>query len=75
MILPTLHGYVIFKNWHLCRIFWEDYEHKKSHVTTPSEVAKDITGMLKNPGGIDMSACIPAAAGCPPLQKTSLNRA
>ena len=25
-VLPNLHGHAIIKNWHLCRVCWEDYE-------------------------------------------------
>ena len=27
-ILPKVQGHVIFKNWHLCRLCWEDCDHK-----------------------------------------------
>ena len=25
MVLPTLHGDVLCKYWHLCGVFWEDF--------------------------------------------------
>ena len=34
-VLPTLHSDVIFKNWNLCGVCWEDYKQKFSHVSTP----------------------------------------
>ena len=46
-VLPTLHGAVFCKNWHLCRSCWEDCERKRLHVPTPPEVAKTVAGLLK----------------------------
>ena len=46
-VLPTLHGNVIWKNWHLCGVFWEDCEHKNLHVPTPPEVATTTARLLK----------------------------
>ena len=34
-VLPTLRGHVLYKNWNLCGVFWEDCKRKKSHVHTP----------------------------------------
>ena len=45
--LPTLHGHVICKNWHMCWVCWEDCERKNLHVPTPPEVANTISGLLK----------------------------
>ena len=47
VVLPALHGHVLYKNWHLCRVCWEDCERKNSHVPTPHEVATTITNLLK----------------------------
>ena len=46
-ILPTLHGHVFCKNWHLCGVCWEDCERNNSHVPTHTEVATTISGLLK----------------------------
>ena len=27
-VLPTVHGHIVCKNWHLCRLCWEECEHK-----------------------------------------------
>ena len=45
--LPTPHSHVLCKNWHLCRVCWEDCERKKLHVSTPPEVATIISGLIK----------------------------
>ena len=34
MVLPTLHGQIICKNWHLCGECLEECEHKNTHVPT-----------------------------------------
>ena len=36
-VLPTLKGHIIFKNWHLCRIFYEYYKRKNLHILTPPQ--------------------------------------
>ena len=46
-VLPTLHGHVLCKNWHMCGVCWEDCERKNSHVPTPPEAANTIAGLLK----------------------------
>ena len=33
--LTSLNVHVICKNWHLCRMCWEECERKNSHVPTP----------------------------------------
>ena len=47
VVFPTLRGHVLCKNWHLCDVFWEDYERKNSHVPTPPEAAHTIVELLK----------------------------
>ena len=34
-VLPTLHIYVMCKNWHLCVVCWEDCERKNFHTPNP----------------------------------------
>ena len=46
-VLPTLHGAVLCKNWHLCGSCWEDCERNCSYVPTPAEVATTVAGLLK----------------------------
>ena len=46
-VLPTLHGHVLFKNWNLCGVCWEDCNHKNSHVPTPPEAVNTIAELLK----------------------------
>ena len=46
-VFPTIHCYVICKNFHLCGLFWEEFEHKNSHVPTSMDVAYTITGLMK----------------------------
>ena len=46
-VLLTLHGHVLCKNWHMCRVCWEDCERKNSHVPTLPEAAKTISELLK----------------------------
>ena len=46
-VLPTLRGRVLFKNWHMCGVCWEDCERKKSHVPAPPEAANTIVELLK----------------------------
>ena len=45
-VLPTLHGHVLCKNWHMCGVCWEDCERKNSHVPTPPEAATTIAELL-----------------------------
>ena len=45
--LPTLHGHVLCKNWHMCGVCWEDCERKNLHVPTPHEAANTIAKLLK----------------------------
>ena len=47
MVVPTLHGAVICKKWHLCGAFWEDCKRKRLHVPTPPEVATTVADLLK----------------------------
>ena len=42
-----MRGHVLCKNWHMCRVCWEDCECKNSHVPTPPEAASTITKLLK----------------------------
>ena len=51
-VLPTLHGAVLCKKWHLYRSYWEDCEKKRSRVPTPTEVATTVDGLLKASRGI-----------------------
>ena len=46
-VLPTLHDHVLFKNWNLCGVYWEECKRKQLHVPTPPEVATTIAGLLK----------------------------
>ena len=46
-VLPTLHGHVLCKNWHMCGVCREDCERKNSHIPTPPEAANTITELLK----------------------------
>ena len=46
-VLPTLRGHVLFKNWHMCGVCWEDCERKNSHVPAPPEAANTIVELLK----------------------------
>ena len=34
-VLPTLHGHINFKNWHLCGVCWEHCNRKNLHVPNP----------------------------------------
>ena len=62
-VLPTLHDHVLFKNWHLCGVYWEECKRKKLHVPTPPEVATTIAGLLKlDRGGGYRGACSLAAS-------------
>ena len=49
--LPTPQSHVLFKNWHLCRVCWEDYESKNSYVPTLPEATTAITRLLKTSRG------------------------
>ena len=62
-VLPTLHGHVLFNKWHLCGVFWEDCEHKNSHIPTPLRWHLPSPVYLKWLGGDDRGACSLAAAG------------
>ena len=44
-VFPTLHGHVLCKNCHLCRVCWEDCG--DLHIPTPPEVAITIARLLK----------------------------
>ena len=47
-VLPTLHGQVLCKKWHLCRVFWEVCKRKNcTPPPTPPGVATTIAGLLK----------------------------
>ena len=46
-VLLTLRIHILFKNWHMCGVCWEDFERKNSHVTTTPEAATTIDGILK----------------------------
>ena len=75
VVLPALHGHVLYKNWHLCRVCWEDCERKNLHVPTPPEVATNITGLLKvdqgeRQGCLQPSGCKPSP---PPKPQASLS--
>ena len=48
---PTVQGYVICKNCHLCGLCWEDCESKNSHVPTSPYVASTLTRLLKTDRG------------------------
>ena len=37
-VLPTVQHHFLCKNWHLCRMFWENCERKKLHVPTYPDV-------------------------------------
>ena len=45
VVLPTLHGRVLCKNWHLCGLCWEECERKQLHFSL--EVAATITRLIK----------------------------
>ena len=47
MVLTTVLGHVICKNFHLCIICWEDCERKNSHVPASPNVAASISSLLK----------------------------
>ena len=49
--LPKVQVRVLFNNWHLCRLCWEDCNHKNSHVPTTPGVAAAITRLLKKSRG------------------------
>ena len=46
-VLPTLRGHVLFKNWHMCGVCWEDCKRKNSHVPIPPEAETTIAKLLK----------------------------
>ena len=70
-VLPTLHGAVLCKNWHLCGACWEDCEQKRSHVPNPQRQRQPSLGCLRKPKGNGMRACSLAAAGRFPPKKPS----
>ena len=45
--LPTLHGAVIFKNFHFCGVCWGGCKRKCLHVPTPLEVTATVNELLK----------------------------
>ena len=63
-VLPTLHGHVLFKNWHMCGVCWEDCKRKNSHVPTPPEAANTIAGLLKVARG-EWHGCLQPSGGRP----------
>ena len=63
VVLSTLHGHVLCKNWRLCRECWEDCKNKKSHVPNPRRWQQPPRGYLKWLGGDDRGACSLATAG------------
>ena len=46
-VFQTLHGSVLCKNWHLCRVHWEDCKLKIPYTPTPPEVATTVAGLIK----------------------------
>ena len=50
-VLPKVQGHILFNNWHLCGLCWEDCECKNSHVTTSLDVAATLTRPLKTARG------------------------
>ena len=46
-ILPTLHIYVLCKNWDLYGVCWEDCERKNLYIPATTEVEATISRMLK----------------------------
>ena len=63
-VLPTLHGHVLCKNWHLCGVCWEDCKRKNSHPPNPPEVATTISGLLKVAQG-EWQGCLQPSCGNP----------
>ena len=57
--LPTLHGHVFCKNWHLCGVLWEECDYKKLHVYNPLGVATTIDRLQKS--GLGGMTWVPAA--------------
>ena len=50
-VLPKVQGRVIFKNWQIYGLCWEDCEHKNLHINTSPNVTAAITGFLKTSQG------------------------
>ena len=50
-VTPTVHGQVLFNNWHLCGLCWEDCKRKNSRIPTSPDVAETLTGMLRTDRG------------------------
>ena len=50
-VLPAVQVNILFKNWHLCGMFWGDCEHKDLHVPTFPDLTAAITGLLKTARG------------------------
>ena len=46
-VLPNIHGYIIFKNWHLCGLCWDKCERENLHLPNSRDVVATITGLLK----------------------------
>ena len=69
MVPPTVQGTVLFKNWHLCGMCWEDCERKKMHVPTPPPHMwrQPLLGCRRQPRGNASRTCSLAAAGQLPL--------
>ena len=42
--LPTLHIHIIFKNWYLCGLSWDDCEHKTCTPLPPRKWRPTLTG-------------------------------
>ena len=64
-VLLTLHSAVFCKNWHLCGVYWEGCERKRSHVPTPPEVATTVSGLPKATQG-EWYTCLHPSGGSPP---------
>ena len=50
-VLPMVQVRILCKNWHLCRLCWEDCARKNSHVPTSPAVATAIARLLKTDMG------------------------
>ena len=55
------------KNWHLCKLCWEDCKRKELHVPNSPDMSATLTGLLKTARGNDSRACILAMTGRLPL--------
>ena len=51
IVLTIVQGHFLCKKWHLCRLCWEDYKCKNSHVPTSPDVAATLTRLLKTARG------------------------